>query len=249
MLNRYPLWKYLLLLVSVIISLIYAIPNYYIPDPALQVSGQSGSVAIDAAVLQKVEASLKEAQIDYFDPEVNGKTALVRLHSVEKQMIARKRVQQSLGDEYVVALNAAPTTPQWLRSIGASPMKLGLDLAGGVHFLLEVDTASAIEKRQLITADDFKEKLRKAKIRYTSIGNNNDNTIVAHFRSAEIRAAFSGVFCARAVDTAVAIKASAASALRASIRRITASPTKVESRAVARFYPVSARWQALERRA
>jgi len=144
-------------------------------------------VAIDAAVLQKVEASLKEAQIDYFDPEVNGKTALVRLHSVEKQMIARKRVQQSLGDEYVVALNAAPTTPQWLRSIGASPMKLGLDLAGGVHFLLEVDTASAIEKRQLITADDFKEKLRKAKIRYTSIGNNNDNTIVAHFRSAEIR--------------------------------------------------------------
>ncbi|HWV15720.1 MAG TPA: protein translocase subunit SecD [Cellvibrio sp.] len=187
MLNRYPLWKYLLLLASIVISLVYAVPNYYVPDPALQVSGQSGGALIDAAVLAKVEASLKEANLDYFGAEVNGKTALVRLRSVNEQMVARKRVQESLGDDFVVALNSAPTTPQWLRSIGGAPMKLGLDLAGGIHFLLEVDTASAIEKRQLITADDFKEKLRKTKIRYNSINANNNNDVIARFRSADAR--------------------------------------------------------------
>jgi preprotein translocase subunit SecD len=92
-----------------------------------------------------------------------------------------------MGDEYIVALNRASTTPKWLTNLGASPMKLGLDLAGGVHFLLEVDTAFAVEKRQTITADDFKEKLRKEKIRYTSINNTPNNMIVARFKTAEFR--------------------------------------------------------------
>jgi preprotein translocase subunit SecD len=187
MLNRYPLWKYALLLVITIISIIYAIPNYYKPDPAIQISGQSGGTLIDAPVLAKIEASLKEAKIDYFGAELDGKTALVRLRSGEQQMQARKRVSQSLGDDFVVALKGASTTPQWLRNIGAEPMKLGLDLAGGVHFLLEVDTASVIEKRQSITADEFKEKLRTAKIRYSSIITDSDNMITAHFKSADIR--------------------------------------------------------------
>lgn len=187
MLNRYPLWKYLMLLASIVISLIYAIPNYYIPDPAIQISGQNASVTIDASILEKVEGVLKEANIDYFGSEVSSKTALIRLHNSELQMQARKQAQQLLGDDYVVALNAAPTTPQWLRNIGAAPMKLGLDLAGGVHFLLEVDTESAVEKRQLITADDFKDKLRKAKLRYGVISATKDNSIVAHFRSADVR--------------------------------------------------------------
>lgn len=187
MLNRYPLWKYLMLLASLVISLIYAVPNYYIPDPAIQISGQNGSVAIDAAILAKAESALKEANIEYFGSQVSSKTALIRLHTSELQMQARKQVQQLLGDDFVVALNAAPTTPQWLRNIGAAPMKLGLDLAGGVHFLLEVDTESAIEKRQLITADDFKDKLRKAKLRYGVITATKDNSIVAHFRSADLR--------------------------------------------------------------
>jgi preprotein translocase subunit SecD len=187
MLNRYPLWKYLLLLAVTLISIVYAIPNYYKPDPAIQISGQSGGAVIDAPVLAKVETSLKEANIDYFGAEVNGKTALVRLRDGEKQMQARKRVAQSLGDDFVVALKGASTTPQWLRNIGAAPMKLGLDLAGGVHFLLEVDTASVIEKRQSITADEFKEKLRTAKIRYSSIVSDSDNVITAHFKAADIR--------------------------------------------------------------
>lgn len=187
MLNRYPLWKYLLILATTLLSLVYSIPNFYPPDPAISVSGQSGGMVIDNAVLAQVEAALKEAKIDYFAPEANGKNALVRFHNADHQLVARKLVQKSMGDNYVVALNSASTTPQWLRSIGASPLKRGLDLAGGVHFLLEVDTASAIEKRQIITADDFKEKLRKAKIRYSSIVNDENNVIVAHFRTAEAR--------------------------------------------------------------
>ncbi|MES2672601.1 MAG: protein translocase subunit SecD [Pseudomonadota bacterium] len=187
MLNRYPLWKYLLLLAITVLSVIYAIPNYYAPDPAIQISGQSGGVVIDASVLAKAEAALKEANIDYFGAEVNGKTALIRFHNLDQQMPARKRVQQTLGDDFVVALQGASTTPQWLQKIGATPMKLGLDLAGGVHFLLEVDTASTVEKRQAITADEFKEKLRKAKIRYSSITATADNVIMARFRAADMR--------------------------------------------------------------
>lgn len=187
MLNRYPLWKYALLLATTILSLVYAVPNFYVPDPAIQISGSSSGAVIDAGVLSKVEEALKEGQINYFGAESDGKTALVRLQSADHQMQARKRIQQRLGDEFVVALNKAPTTPAWLRSMGAKPMKLGLDLAGGVHFLLEVDTAAAIEKRQIITTDDFKDKLRKAKIRYSSIINNKENVITGRFKTAEAR--------------------------------------------------------------
>jgi len=187
MLNRYPLWKYLLLVVTTLLSLLYAVPNFYIPDPAVEISGATSGATIDAQVLAKIENSLKDAHIEYFGAEANGKTALVRLHKDDDQMQASKHIKQSLGDDFVVALNRASTTPEWLRNLGASSMKLGLDLAGGVHFLLEVDTASAVEKRQAITADEFKEKLRKAKIRYASIINNSDNIIVAHFKTQDAR--------------------------------------------------------------
>lgn len=187
MLNRYPLWKYLLILVISLLSLVYAAPNLYIPDPAIQVSGSSSGTVIDAALLAKIETTLKDSNIEYFGAETNGKSALIRFKKDEDQMPARKRIQQALGDNYVVALNKASTSPNWLNSIGAAPMKLGLDLAGGVHFVLEVDTASAVEKRQAITADDFKEKLRKAKIRYSSINNTAENVIIARFKTEEAR--------------------------------------------------------------
>ena len=187
MLNRYPLWKYLLILVISILSLVYAAPNLYIPDPAIQVSGSSSGTVIDAALVTKIETTLKEGKIEYFGTETNGKSALIRFKKDEDQMPARKRIQQTLGDDYVVALNKASTSPNWLRSMGAVPMKLGLDLAGGVHFVLQVDTASAVEKRQTITADEFKDKLRKAKIRYASIYNTADNIIVGRFKTAEAR--------------------------------------------------------------
>ncbi len=187
MLNRYPLWKYLLLLFFTVVGVVYSIPNLYAPDAAIQVSGDSSAKVIDAPVLTKMEAALKEANIEAFGGEVTDKTAMVRIKNVEQQMAARKIVQQALGDGYVVALNTASTTPEWLKAIGASPLKLGLDLAGGVHFLLEVDTASAVAKRQEINADDMKEKMRKAKVRYTSVIAQKDNQIVARFRNAEAR--------------------------------------------------------------
>ncbi len=187
MLNRYPLWKYLLLIFVTAIGFVYSIPNIYVPDPAVQVSGDSSAKVLDESVLKKMEQSLKEAGIEYFGAEVNPKTAMVRLTSREEQMHARAAIQRSLGDGFVVALNNASTTPGWLRSMGAEPMKLGLDLAGGVHFLLEVDTESAVAKRQEINADEMKTKLREAKIRYASIDANKDNQIAARFRSLEAR--------------------------------------------------------------
>lgn len=187
MLNRYPLWKYLLLLFFAVVGVIYSIPNLYAPDPAIQVSGDSSAKIIDAPVLAKMEAALKAANIEAFGGEVTAKTAMLRIKDVEQQMVARKIVQQALGDGYVVALNTASTTPAWLQALGASPLKLGLDLAGGVHFLLEVDTASAVAKRQEINADDMKDKMRKAKVRYASVVAQKDNQITARFRSEEAR--------------------------------------------------------------
>ena len=187
MLNRYPLWKYLVLLFILAIGAVYAIPNLYIPDPAVQVSGDSSAKVIDQPVLDAIEVALKKANIEYFGAEVDGKTALVRLRNNEQQMVARSLIQRALGDGYVVALNKAATTPAWLQSLSAEPMKLGLDLAGGVHFLLEVDTASAVAKRQEISADEMKDKLRKEKIRYVSVSTTRDNQIVGVFRTAEAR--------------------------------------------------------------
>ena len=187
MLNRYPLWKYLLILFVAALGFIYSVPNLYTPDPAVQVSGDSSGTDIDQAVLQQVEKALNEAGIDYFGAEANGKSALVRFQNGDQQIRAQRALKSALGTSYIVALNSAPTTPDWLSSLGAAPMKLGLDLSGGVHFLMEVDTAAAIAKRQEITADEIKDKLRKARVRYSDVAANRDNVIVARFRSEELR--------------------------------------------------------------
>src|SRR5690606_18092061 len=163
MLNRYPLWKYLLILFIAALGFIYSVPNLYAPDPAVQISGDSSGTVIDDSVLKQVETALKDAGIDYFGAEATGTSALVRLHSSEQQTQAQKALKNALGGSYIVALSSAATTPDWLQSLGAEPMKLGLDLSGGVHFLLEVDTESAIAKRQEISASEMKDKLRKAR--------------------------------------------------------------------------------------
>jgi len=187
MLNRYPLWKYLMLVAVTIIGFVYSIPNIYVPDPAIQISSESSAAVVAQADLQKMESSLKSAGIDYFGSELNGKTAMVRVRDRDAQMLARKIIQKALGDGYVVAMKNAQTTPPWLQALHAEPMKLGLDLAGGVHFLLEVDIESAVAKRQEINADEMKEKLRKEKIRYLSLSHNaTNNEIVGQFKSAEV---------------------------------------------------------------
>ncbi|MGB0459250.1 MAG: protein translocase subunit SecD [Porticoccaceae bacterium] len=166
--NKFPLWKNIMILVVVAFAFIYAAPNLYPPDPALQLSGQSSAMKIDQAVLTKVEKALAEANIDYFAGEADGEAALVRLVDSDLQMRAKEVVQAEMGGEYIVALNLAPTTPQWLSDLGGSPMKLGLDLSGGVHFLLEVDLDSALNTRLEGDLQEVKSSLREEKIRYRS---------------------------------------------------------------------------------
>ena len=166
--NKFPLWKNLMILVLVAFAFIYAAPNLYPPDPALQLSGQSSAMKIDQSVLAKVEKALSDAQIEYFAGEADGEAALIRLVDSDMQMRAKEVVQAEMGGEYIVALNLAPTTPQWLSDLGGSPMKLGLDLSGGVHFLLEVDLDSALATRLEGDLQEVKSSLREEKIRYRS---------------------------------------------------------------------------------
>lgn len=166
--NKFPLWKNIMILMVVAFAFIYAAPNLYPPDPALQLSGQSSAMKIDQAVLTKVEKALGEAKIAYFAGEADGEAALIRLVDSDLQMRAKEVVQAEMGGEYIVALNLAPTTPQWLSDMGGSPMKLGLDLNGGVHFLLEVDLDSALATRLEGDLQEVKSSLREEKIRYRS---------------------------------------------------------------------------------
>lgn len=167
MLNKYPLWKYVLVLMVLAIGLLYASPNLYAPDPALQITGESSAQIIDERTLSRATAALTEAGIEHFgeliDP--NGRNALVRLQNAEEQLVAQARVQRALGDGFIVALNLAPTTPDWLSSLGGQPMKLGLDLSGGVHFKLEVDIDAAMERRQEYYITAVRRALREDRIR------------------------------------------------------------------------------------
>ncbi|EED34972.1 protein-export membrane protein SecD [Luminiphilus syltensis NOR5-1B] len=167
MLNKYSLWKYLLILTVVVTGFYYAAPNLYTPDPALQIAPSSSSVQLDAALLSKAENALDEAGINYFGEELqnSGKSALIRLASAEQQLRAQAILSRALGDFFVVALNLAPTTPEWLMSGGAEPMKLGLDLSGGVHFQLEVDVDAATERRLAMYESGVKRQLREERIR------------------------------------------------------------------------------------
>ncbi|MGY2260332.1 protein translocase subunit SecD [Pseudomonas sp. SDO55104_S430] len=171
MLNKYPLWKYILILAVLAIGLIYSAPNLYPDDPAIQVSGASTALQVTEADLDRVSAALKASGIDVKAASLSagGKGGLIRLVKAEDQLPAKDVVRKALGDDYVVALNLAQTTPQWLRSLAAHPMKLGLDLSGGVHFLLEVDMDKALDARLKVYEGDVKSLLRKEKVRYRSL--------------------------------------------------------------------------------
>lgn len=187
MLNRYPFWKYLLILAISAMGIIYSAPNLYAPDPAIQVSGQSASFEVTDTVVEQLTKILDDADVRHFGEKSDGKSALIRLYSADDQLKAKEALSRQLGIDFVVALSQASTTPQWLRSWGAEPMKKGLDLAGGVHFLLEVDTPKALKKRLETTQSEIKSLLRKDKIRWQSIKLNRDNVIVARFKTEEAR--------------------------------------------------------------
>jgi len=187
--NRYPLWKNLLILVVVVCGFYYAAPNLYAPDPALQIAGASSAQQIDERVLLRAESALSDAGIVYFGEEVQnqGKSALFRLRDREQQLRAQAILARELGDGFIVALNLAPTTPDWLLSGGANPMKLGLDLSGGVHFKLEVDVAAATERKLNQYETGIKKQLREERIR--GLISLDGERVAMQFRSEEDREA------------------------------------------------------------
>ena len=169
MLNKYPLWKYLLIALVLFISVIYALPNLYPDDPAIQISGTSTALEITEEDLQRAATALEQAGLAVKATELKSRSGLIRLQAKDDQLPGKEVVRRALGDEYVVALNLAQTTPQWLRNLGAGPMKLGLDLSGGVHFLLEVDIEKAVDARLKVLDNEAKSALRKERLRYRSL--------------------------------------------------------------------------------
>ncbi|MGO1342886.1 MAG: protein translocase subunit SecD, partial [Chromohalobacter japonicus] len=192
MLNRYPLWKYLLILIVLLVGIIYALPNLYPADPAVQISSTASGTALDQERLDRLTQALEDEGIDIKQSELDGNSALIRLDEADQQIAARDILDDRLGDAYTVALNLADSTPDWLASLSATPMKLGLDLQGGVHFLLQVDMDAAVQQRLEANASAVRDILRDERIRYrdTEIG---DRTITFQFASEDDRNAARGL--------------------------------------------------------
>jgi len=171
MLNKFPLWKYLLILAVLAIGFLYSAPNLYPDDPAIQISGTSSAMRVEQADLDRAARALADAGIQVKASSVSnqGRAGLLRLVDKEDQLPAKDVVRRALSDEFVVALNLAQTTPEWLSNLGGSPMKLGLDLSGGVHFLMEVDMEKALEARRKVYEGEVKTLLRKERVRYRSL--------------------------------------------------------------------------------
>ena len=165
------IWRYILILFVLSLGAVYSLPNLYSPDPAVQISYINSNQTADTQLKERLREILNE-DLDYsgdLDIEIDQKYALIRLPDSEKQLEVKELLSLNMGNDVVIALNLASTTPQWLRDLNAEPMKLGLDLRGGVHFLLEVDTDTAIKNRLDGTLEDIKRRLREEKIRYKSL--------------------------------------------------------------------------------
>jgi preprotein translocase subunit SecD len=188
MLNKYSIWKNILILIVFGLGFFYAAPNLYAPDPALQISGENSALVLNEKTLQRAAKALDEKGITYFGAELSekGKNALIRLRNTGDQLPAQRIVQRVLGDNYIVALNLASTTPDWLSDYGAQPMKLGLDLRGGVHFLLEVDVDAALERRLEFYENSIKRTLREKRVRGL-VTLNPGQLIVAKFQSEDLQ--------------------------------------------------------------
>ncbi len=166
--NQYPAWKYLLILLVLSVGLIYALPNMFGEDPALQVTSARG-FAIPLDLEANIEDALIVENLEFKNMERAGNKVLYRFNSAEDQLRASDVIKKALGDQYVVALNLAHATPTWLRSIGGKPMTLGLDLQGGVHFLMQVDMDTARSQQLDRYVDDFRAAMRDDRIRYVSV--------------------------------------------------------------------------------
>ena len=190
MMNRYPLWKNLLIVVVFAFGLIYALPNIYPNDPAIQITSDSSSTPVSERILNKANAALDKAGIEHFGEQLINNYGLIRLHKNDDQLRAQAIINEAVSEldsGYVVALNLAETTPEWLKSMGAGPMKLGLDLSGGVHFLLEVDTSAAAQQKLQVFSAEIRQKLREEKLRYRKLQIAEDDSLLIRFIKEETR--------------------------------------------------------------
>ena len=179
--NRYPRWAYILLGVLIIIGVIYAAPNLYGEDPAIQISNKSAT-PITPALQSEIISDLNKAQIPYSSVKKEQYNILFVFSNIDQQLKAQGVLQNLLGPDYTVALNLAEKTPVWLKVLGAKPMKLGLDLRGGIHFLLEVDVDQMVKERVLSDSHTVGDDLRLGQVRYTSIKVNPQHQMEINFK-------------------------------------------------------------------
>ncbi|MGI8560942.1 MAG: protein translocase subunit SecD [Luteimonas sp.] len=175
---EFPRWKYVLILFVVLFSALYALPNIYPQDPSVQITATRGGT-LDAALRQKIEATLKSEGIAVKSVALDDGNMLVRLPGLDAQTRAADALRPVLGEDYIVALNLASTVPDWLANLGARPMLLGLDLQGGVHFELEIDQQAALDKRLDAYADEIRSTLRDNRVRYESVERRADGSMLA----------------------------------------------------------------------
>lgn len=180
--NYYPWWKNIAIIAVLFICFIYAMPNLFGSHPAIQISAANVAEPIDTATLNKVQQALTTAKVPYLKLSQEGHSIMLLLASTDTQLKAKEVIQVALGDHYVVAINLASTTPNWLRAIGAMPMRLGLDLQGGVHLLLEVDVDSVLKQRIEGDLRGIGQALRDAHIRYSGINRNSPTSLILQFR-------------------------------------------------------------------
>lgn len=185
MLNQYPAWKNTLILIVVLLGFLYSIPNIYPDDEAIQVS--TDSLTLNESDMALITTALEAAQVEFFGEEVSEENILIRLNSVDDQLVAKTAIEDALSDDYIVALNLAPTTPGWLQAIGAGKMNLGLDLQGGVHFLMEVDMDAALGRRMEDNLSNVRSILREERLRTRGTEVIDNNHLEIRFANAEIR--------------------------------------------------------------
>jgi preprotein translocase subunit SecD len=184
--NRYPLWKYLLIAASVVIGLLYTLPNFYGEVPAVQVSPLRSNLKADAALMARIEEALKKGSFEPTGIALDANSVKARFAGTEEQIKAKDALQTALGEDYVVALNLLSRSPQWLASIGALPMYLGLDLRGGVHFLMQVDMKAALSKKLDAYTNDIRGMLREKRIQYSGLSREGQSVTI-RFREAALR--------------------------------------------------------------
>ncbi len=206
--NRFPLWKNALIAVAVVAALLYTLPNFYGESPAVQVSSAKATLKVDAALMQRVEQTLNAAKIPFTGAVLDPNSMRVRFADTDTQLKAKDAVDRALNPDpanptYVVALNLLPASPNWLSAIGALPMYLGLDLRGGVHFLLQVDMQAAITKRIESLAGDIRSQLREKGIRHGGV-TREGQTLRVRFREAQARERARETMLANLTDLALA---------------------------------------------